>query len=70
MNKVSQNMVLSKDHKRLTVWIDRKVKEEAEAVIEKLGLNPSSVVNILYRQIIEHKRIPFEIKVNESKVNE
>jgi DNA-damage-inducible protein J len=53
-----------KDNKRISLWIDKSIKEEAEKIMENLGLTPSSVVNILYRQIIEHKKLPFEIKLD------
>jgi addiction module RelB/DinJ family antitoxin len=52
-----------KDSKRISLWIDRTVKEEAEKIMVDLGLTPTAVVNILYRQIVEHTRIPFEIKI-------
>ena len=53
-----------KENKRISLWINKSIKEEAEKIMENLGLTPTTVVNILYRQIIEHMKIPFEIKLD------
>ena len=37
------------------------IKKQAETIIRNLGLNTSTVINALYRQIILCKGIPFEI---------
>lgn len=39
------------------------VKEEAELIMEQIGVSASTVVNMLYRQIIWTKSIPFDLKV-------
>jgi DNA-damage-inducible protein J len=39
------------------------VKEKAEAIFEKLGLNATGAINLFYRQVILQKGIPFEIRV-------
>ena len=39
-------------------------KEKASAILEKLGTNLSSVVNMLIKQIIITEGIPFEVKMN------
>jgi DNA-damage-inducible protein J len=36
------------------------VKEKAEAVIREMGLNPSSVITMLYRAIIRRGALPFD----------
>lgn len=46
----------------LQVRTDTKDKEQASAILEELGTNLSSVVNMLLKQIILTKSIPFEIK--------
>ena len=53
-----------KENKRISLWINKSIKEEAEKIMGNLGLTPTAVVNILYRQIIEHMKIPFEIKLD------
>lgn len=37
------------------------VKKEAEAVLARLGVSPSAVINALYRQIIYTTGVPFSI---------
>ena len=37
------------------------VKKEAEAVLARLGVSPSAVINALYRQIIYTNGVPFSI---------
>ncbi|WMJ75737.1 MULTISPECIES: type II toxin-antitoxin system RelB/DinJ family antitoxin [unclassified Sedimentibacter] len=41
-------------------------KELASEILEKLGTNLSTVVNMLLKQIIMTKSIPFEVKLNET----
>ena len=42
--------------------VDPNIKKQAEEIISDLGLNASSVINALYRQIIIKKGIPFEMR--------
>lgn len=39
------------------------LKAEAEATFEKLGLSPSTAINLFYRQVVEHRGLPFEVKL-------
>lgn len=47
----------------LQVRTDERDKEQASIILEELGTNLSSVVNMLLKQIILTKSIPFEIRV-------
>ncbi len=47
----------------ININVDKKVKEEAKETLEYLGTNFTNVINMLLRQIILTKSIPFEIKV-------
>lgn len=47
----------------LQVRTEMEDKEQASVILEKLGTNLSSVVNMLLKQIILTKSIPFEIKI-------
>lgn len=47
----------------LQVRTDEKDKEQASVILEELGTNLSSVVNMLLKQIIMTKSIPFEVKM-------
>lgn len=42
--------------------VNPSIKKQAEDIISDLGLNASSVINALYRQIIIQKGIPFEMR--------
>jgi DNA-damage-inducible protein J len=39
------------------------LKAEAEATLEKLGLSPSTAINLFYRQIVEHRGLPFQVRL-------
>ena len=47
----------------LQVRTNKKDKEEAAAILEQLGTNLSSVVNMLIKQIIIARGVPFEAKL-------
>ncbi len=47
----------------LNIRTDKELKESVGAILHELGLNHSSVVNLLYRQIQMRKEIPFNIKI-------
>jgi DNA-damage-inducible protein J len=46
----------------LTIRIDESIKQEAEALFNKIGLNMSSAINVFFRQAIRQQAIPFELK--------
>ena len=48
----------------LQVRVDEKDKEKAAEILEHLGTNLSAVVNMLIKQIIITRSIPFEIKLS------
>lgn len=48
----------------LQVRTDKSDKEKASDILESLGTNLSSVVNMLLKQIIMTKSIPFEVKMS------
>ena len=39
------------------------LKAKAEAMLEKLGMSPSTAINLFYRQIVEHRGLPFLVKL-------
>ena len=47
----------------ISVEIDKDVKIQAEEILSKLGLSPDIVITLLYKQIVLHNGIPFEIKL-------
>lgn len=50
----------------ISVEIDKDVKIQAEEILSKLGLSPDIVITLLYKQIVLHNGIPFDIKLPSS----
>ena len=46
----------------ININIDKKTKEEATEVLNSLGLNMTTAINLFLNQVIKHDGIPFEIK--------
>lgn len=43
--------------------VEPEVKEQAEAIMAKLGIPASTVINMLYKQIILTRSIPFSLSL-------
>lgn len=43
--------------------VDPDIKEQAEMILEKLGIPMSNAVGIFLRQIVLHNGLPFEVKL-------
>jgi len=43
--------------------IEPEVKEEAESILNELGIPVSNAINMFYKQIILQRGIPFEMKL-------
>lgn len=43
--------------------IDNDLKNKAEDILSRLGISPTSAVQMLYSQIILHNGMPFELKL-------
>jgi len=55
----------------LTIRIDENIKQEAEILFNKIGLNMTAAINIFFRQAIREQSIPFELKpYDDEKYNE
>ena len=46
---------------RVTIRVNRELKESAEALFDYLGLNMSNAVNIFLRKAVDQKGIPFPV---------
>jgi len=46
---------------RVTVRVNRELKESAETLFDYLGLNMSNAINIFLRKAVEYKGIPFSV---------
>ncbi len=49
------------------VRVEPNVKEQAEAVLDKLGIPMSNAVAIFLRQVVMHNGLPFEVKIPDRK---
>ena len=45
------------------VRVDSHVKEEAEAILAKLGVSTSSAINMFLTQIVMYNGIPFDVRL-------
>ena len=43
--------------------VEPEIKEQAESVLEQLGIPMSNTVSMFLRQIVLHRGIPFEVKL-------
>lgn len=51
----------------ITVRVEPKLKEQAELVLEQIGIPMSSAIGIFLRQVVLQRGIPFELKLPQSK---
>ena len=47
------------------VRVEPEIKEEAESILNQIGVPASVVINMLYRQIIYTRSIPFPLALNQ-----
>lgn len=50
------------------VRVEPEVKEQAEMILEKLGIPMSNAVGMFLRQVVMHKGLPFDVKLSESEM--
>lgn len=53
------------DKKRIQVQIDKNLATETDQVLDKLGLTPTTLINMLYKRIVAEGKIPFEVSLTE-----
>ena len=56
-------MIMAAKTANVLARVEPDVKEQAEAIMAKLGIPASVVINMLYKQIIMTKSIPFPLSV-------
>jgi addiction module RelB/DinJ family antitoxin len=49
---------------RVTIRVNRELKENAEALFDYLGLNMSNAVNIFLRKTVDQRGIPFQVNAD------
>lgn len=55
--------------KKLQITVDKDVAVQAEEVLNKMGMTPSSAINIFYSQIANTGEFPFKITTKENEIN-
>ena len=53
---------------RVTIRVNRDLKEDAEALFAYLGLNMSNAINIFLRKAVDQKGIPFPVNTDSNGV--
>ncbi|MBT3348809.1 type II toxin-antitoxin system RelB/DinJ family antitoxin [bacterium] len=48
----------------IQIRISAEEKEEAQKVLEKMGLNFSSAIKLFFRRTVQEQKLPFEISVD------
>lgn len=43
--------------------VEPRVKERAEAMLDEMGLSATTAITLFYRQIIQHRALPFEVRL-------
>ena len=49
---------------RVTIRVERELKENAEALFGHLGLNMSNAINVFLRKAVEQRGIPFQVSTS------
>jgi DNA-damage-inducible protein J len=47
----------------IQAWVDPKLKAKAERILDKLGLDASDAIRVLYKQVVLRKGLPFDLAV-------
>lgn len=52
--------MITGEKKRLQIKLDKQLDQNVSLIFERLGLNPTVVINALYKRIEAEGKIPFE----------
>lgn len=55
----------TKEKKKVQVMIDQQTAIDAENILSKLGINPSTAINALYTRIVATNSLPFSLELSE-----
>lgn len=48
---------------QISIQVTPEVKQQAEAILQKLGISTSSAYEMFYKQIIANQGMPFEVNI-------
>lgn len=54
---------MTKQVSEIQAKIPKNIKEQAEQILFRLGLTPSTAIRLFYQQIIYQKALPFKVKL-------
>jgi len=55
--------------KSITVRVDEETKFKAEAILDEIGINVTTLINTCLKAVIREKRVPFALVSNDYAVN-
>jgi len=58
----NKNIMKTKEKTQIQVRIDAKTKKEAKEVLENIGMDASTAVNILFKQIAKSGTFPIDLR--------
>lgn len=68
MTPKGDNMKEKKEKVRIVVRIEPQSKQEVDSILSELGITMTEMIRLLFIQIIKHRKIPFEIKLDNIKL--
>ncbi|QNQ83702.1 damage-inducible protein [Lactobacillus sp. PV037] len=54
--------------KKVQVNVDREIAEDAENVMNEIGITPTAVINTLYREIVATGKIPLSFSLTPEQI--
>jgi len=51
--------------KTITIRVDEKTKQQAEVILDEIGLNMTTLFNACLKALVREKRVPFNLTGNE-----
>jgi DNA-damage-inducible protein J len=60
---LNQGLFMQTQDVRVTIRVNRELKENAETLFDHLGLNMSNAVNIFLRKAVDQRGIPFPVNM-------
>lgn len=54
--------MITKNNEQIQIRIDAETKREAKKILDNLGMDMSSAVKLFFRQVINAKNLPFELR--------
>ncbi|MCI1974498.1 MAG: type II toxin-antitoxin system RelB/DinJ family antitoxin [Limosilactobacillus sp.] len=56
--------------KRIQVQVNRKLADEGDAVLDRLGLNPTTAITMFYKRLVAEGGLPFSTKLTQREKDE